>query len=154
MSQSTSSFAVGDEAKALYPFLANPAGASNAQIEAFLSKVYDNLFNRTPDAEGLAYWRGEIQNTLKAGQFVGSVLVNIMSGAQNSPAGQDITTLMSKVAVSLEYAQQQGLYGTEWTWADDQAEAMALLDPVGDVPETLLIGMANAQALVMADLVA
>lgn len=145
---------MGDEAKALYPFLANPAGASNAQIEAFLSKVYDNLFNRTPDAEGLAYWRGEIQNTLKAGQFVGSVLVNIMSGAQNSPAGQDITTLMSKVAVSLEYAQQQGLYGTEWTWADDQAEAMALLDPVGDVPETLLIGMANAQALVMADLVA
>lgn len=149
-----SSFAVGDEAKALYPFLANPTGASNAQIEAFLSKVYDNLFNRTPDAEGLAYWRGEIQNTLKAGQFVGSVLVNIMSGAQNSPAGQDITTLISKVAVSLEYVQQQQLYGTEWTWADDQAEAMALLDPVGDAPETLLIGMANAHALVLADMVA
>jgi hypothetical protein len=147
-----SSFAVGDEAKAIYPFLANPTGASNAQIEAFLSKVYDNLFNRTPDAEGLAYWRGEIQNTLKAGQFVGSVLVNIMSGAQNSPAGQDITTLMSKVAVSLEYVQQQQLYRTEWTWADDQAEAMALLDPVGDVPETLLIGMANAQSLVLADI--
>jgi hypothetical protein len=31
---------------------------------------------------------------------------------------------------------------------------MALLDPVGDVPETLLIGMANAQAWVMADLAA
>jgi hypothetical protein len=106
-----SSFAVGDEAKALYPFLANPAGASNAQIEGFLSKVYDNLFNRTPDAEGLAYWRGEIQNALKAGQFVGSVLVNVMSGAQNTAAGQDITALMSKVAVSLEYVRQQQLYG-------------------------------------------
>ena len=146
-----SSFAVGDEAKALYPFLANPAGASNAQIEAFLSKVYDNLFNRTPDAEGLAYWRGEIQNALKAGQFVGSVLVNVMSGAQNTAAGQDITALMSKVAVSLEYVRQQQLYGTEWTWLDDQAQAMALLDPVADAPETVLVGMASAQALVMAD---
>jgi hypothetical protein len=146
-----SSFGVGDEAKALYPFLANPAGASNAQIEAFLSKVYDNLFDRTPDAEGLAYWRGEIQDALKAGQFVGSVLVNVMSGAQNTAAGQDITALMSKVAVSLEYVRQQQLYGTEWTWLDDQAEAMALLDPVADAPETVLIGMASAQALVMAD---
>jgi subtilisin family serine protease len=148
-----SSFAVGDEAKQLYPFLANPKGASNDQIEAFLSKVYDNLFNRTPDADGLAYWRGEIQNTIKAGQFVGSVLVNIMSGTQNSTAGQDITTLMSKVAVSLEYVQQQQLYGTQWTAADDKAEAVALLDPVGDLPETLLIGMANAHNLVLADMV-
>jgi hypothetical protein len=147
-----SSFAVGEEAKTLYPFLADPSGASDAQIEAFLAKVYDNLFNRTPDAEGLAYWRGEIQKTLDAGAFVGSVLVNIMSGAQNSPAGNDITTLISKVAVSLEYVQQQQFYGTEWTWADDQAEAVALLDPVGDAPETLLIGMANAQTLVLADL--
>jgi len=99
----------------------------------------------------LAYWRGEIQNALKAGQFVGSVLVNVMSGAQNTAAGQDITALMSKVAVSLEYVRQQQLYGTEWTWLDDQAQAMALLDPVADAPETVLIGMASAQALVMAD---
>lgn len=147
-----SSFGVGQEAKALYTFLENPFGASDGAIGTFLNTVYDNLFNRRPDAEGLAYWRGEIQSALKAGQFVGSVLVNVMSGAQNTAAGQDITTLMSKVAVSLEYVRLQQFYGTEWTWLDDQAEAMALLDPVADAPETVLIGITNAQTLVMADL--
>ena len=146
-----SSFGVGLEAKALYAFLENPSGSSDEAIGAFLNTVYDNLFNRRPDADGLAYWRGEIQNALKAGQFVGSVLVNVVSGAQNTVAGQDITTLMSKVAVSLEYVWQQQLYSTEWTWLDDQAEAMALLDTVTDAPGTVLIGMANAEALVVAD---
>ena len=35
-----SSFAVSAEAKALYPFLANPVGASDGQIGAFLDSVY------------------------------------------------------------------------------------------------------------------
>ena len=38
-----SSFGVSDEAKALYPFLDQPAGASDAQISAFLASVYGNL---------------------------------------------------------------------------------------------------------------
>ena len=45
-----------------------------------------------------AYWTGQIRETLQGGQFVGSVLVNIMSGAQDTSAGKDIITLMGKVA--------------------------------------------------------
>ncbi|MGE0579871.1 DUF4214 domain-containing protein, partial [Reyranella sp.] len=146
-----SSFGISAEAKALYPFLEDPFAASDAEISSFLDSVYDNMFNRSSDAAGLAYWTGQIKATLQAGQFVGSVLVNIMSGAQNSAAGQDITTLMGKVAVNLEYVAEQKRLGTTWTSQDDGAEATALLSAVTDVPQTVLVGMAQAHSLVAAD---
>jgi hypothetical protein len=51
-----SSFGVSTEAKALYPFLGSPFGASDGQISAFLDSVYNNIFNRSSEAAGLAYW--------------------------------------------------------------------------------------------------
>lgn len=146
-----SSFGISTEAKALYPFLDNPFTATDAQISSFLNSVYNNMFNRSSDAAGLDYWTGQIKSTLAAGQFVGSVLVNIISGAQNSVAGQDITTLMGKVAVSLEYVEEQQRLGTTWTSQDDGAGATALLDPVSHVPQTVLVGMVQAHSLVAAD---
>jgi hypothetical protein len=77
----------------------------DAEIGDFLDAVYDNLFNRAPDAGGLACWTGQIKQTLAAGEFVGSVLINIIGGAQNSAVGQDVAALMSKVAVSLSYLE-------------------------------------------------
>jgi hypothetical protein len=139
-----SSFGVSNEAKALYPFLANPTGASDAQISSFLETVYTNLFNRSSDPTGLAYWTNQVHQTLAAGQFVGSVLVNILSGAQ----GTDITTLMGKVAVSLEYVHEQKEHDMAWAGASDIAAATALLHPVTDDPHTVLVGLKNADALV------
>ena len=49
-----SSFGVSTEAKALYPFLGSPFGASDGQISAFLDSVYNNIFNRSSEAAGLA----------------------------------------------------------------------------------------------------
>jgi hypothetical protein len=146
-----SSFGVSDEAKALYPFLVSPFTASDADIGSFLDAVYGNMFNRPSDAAGLAYWTGQIKATLQAGQFVGSVLVDIISGTQNSAAGQDITTLMGKVAVSLAYVEEQQRLATTWTQEDDGAEATALLDIVTNVPQTVLTGIAQAHSLVAAD---
>jgi hypothetical protein len=139
-----SSFGVSNEAKALYPFLANPAGASDVQISSFLETVYNNLFNRSSDPTGLAYWTNQVHQTLAAGQFVGSVLVNILSGAQNA----DITTLMGKVAVSLEYVHEQKGHDMAWAGPSDIAAATALLHPVTDDPHTVLVGLKNADALV------
>ena len=143
-----SSFGISSEARALYPFLANPFGASDAQISAFLDTVYDNLFNRSPDAGGLAYWTGQVRATLAAGQFVGSVLVNIMSGAQDTAAGPDITTLMGKVAVSLAYVQEQVEHGTVWAGASDVAAATSLLHGVTSDPSSVLIGIRHAEFLI------
>ncbi|WP_395707835.1 nidogen-like domain-containing protein [Reyranella sp.] len=145
-----SSFGISDEARALYPFLANPFGASDAQISTFLDSVYNNLFNRPSDAGGLSYWTGQIRETLQAGQFVGSVLINIMSGAQDTAAGKDITTLMGKVAVSLAYVREQQEHHTNWLGASDNAAATNLLDPVGSDPASVLTGIRNAEALIAA----
>ena len=143
-----SSFGISAEAKALYPFLASPFTATDAQISAFLDSVYNNLFNRSSDAGGLAYWTGEIKATLQAGQFVGSVLVNIMSGAQDTTAGKDITTLMGKVAVSLEYVHEQQEHGTVWAGASDVAAATNLLRTVTSDAASVLIGVKNAEVLI------
>ncbi|MFO1157331.1 MAG: Calx-beta domain-containing protein [Reyranellaceae bacterium] len=146
-----SAFGVSDEAKALYPFLVSPFGADDSQINAFLDTVYDNLFARTFDSAGLAYWSGQIKQRLAAGQFVGSVLVDIMNGAQNTADGRDISTLMGKVTVNLEYVHDQKLLGSTWTQADDGAEAKALIHAITADPNTVLVGIAQAKALVQAD---
>jgi hypothetical protein len=143
------SFGVSAEAKALYPFLAHPAGASDAEIAAFVSSVYDSLFNRPSDAAGSAYWAGQIKQALQAGQSVDAVVVNIMSGAQETAAAKDITTMMSRVAVSQEYVYQQELHNTVWAGASDIAAATTLLHSVNADPQSLLVGMRNAEDLIV-----
>ncbi|MFO1159634.1 MAG: VCBS domain-containing protein [Reyranellaceae bacterium] len=145
-----SSFGVSDEAKALYPFLVSPFGASDGQIGAFIDAVYNNLFNRGSDAAGLAYWTGQVKATLAAGQFVGSVLINIMSGAQDTADGKDITTLLGKVAVGLQYVHEQQSHHTVWAGASDAAAATALLHAVTADAPTVLTGMKTAEALIAA----
>jgi len=143
-------FGTSAEAKALYPFLANPGGASDAQIEAFVDSVFDNLFARPTDTAGSAYWVAQTKQAVQAGgQAVDQVLVNIMSGAQETAATQDITTMMSRVAVSMEYVHQQFLYGTVWAGASDVAAATALLHSVDADPESLLIGVRTAHELIV-----
>jgi hypothetical protein len=142
------SFALSAEAKALYPFLVNPGGATDAQIAAFVGSVYDNLFDRPTDAGGSAYWVGQIKQALQAGKSVDGVVVNIMSGAQETAAAKDITTLMSRVAVSQEYVYQQELHGTVWAGPSDIAAATTLLQSVTADPESLLIGVRSAQELI------
>lgn len=143
------SFAISAEGKAVYPFLAYQAGASDAQIVAFLGNVYDNLFDRPIDAGGLTYWVGQIKQALQAGKSVDGVLVDIMSGAQESAVAKDITTLMSRVAVSQEYVFQQELHGTAWAGASDVAAASTLLQSVTADPLSLLIGVRSAEELII-----
>ena len=141
-----SSFGVSNEAKAMYAFLANPNGASDSQIGVFLGSVYGNLFNRSADAQGLAYWTGEIRQTLAAGEFVGSILIKIVNGAQ---PGGDLETLMGKVAVGLEYVHQQEQHGMAWSGPSDAANAKALLAPVTHDLQTVLVGIKHAELLVV-----
>jgi hypothetical protein len=140
-----SSFGVSDEAKALYPFLANPNGASDAQIGSFLDTVYNNLFNRSSDAPGLAYWTDQIKQTLASGGFVGNVLVNIISGTQ---VGPDEAAMMGKVAVSLEYVHQQEQRHIQYNGTTDQTAATALLHAVTNDPATVLVGIKQADQLI------
>lgn len=139
------SFGVSREAKALYPLLADPKGATDAQIGAFLDSVYNDLFNRSPDAAGSAYWAGQIKQMVAAGQVLGSVVMNIISGTQ---AGPDTQSLLGKVAVGLEFVDQQQASQMKWQDATDNALATTLLQGVTHDPQTVLIGLKQADQLV------
>ncbi|MFO1160427.1 MAG: Calx-beta domain-containing protein [Reyranellaceae bacterium] len=147
-----SSFAISAEARALYPFLDHAQGASDAEIGTFLDGVYHNLFNRSADAEGLAYWTSQVRQTLASGQFVGSILDDIVGGARNSADGQDVTTVMDKVVVNLVYVHNQERYHAPWTAADDLANATNLIHAITDAPQSVLVGVVQAYNLVIASL--
>jgi pectate lyase len=140
-----SSFGISTEAKALYPFLANPQKANDSQIKAFLDTVYDNMFNRSLDAPGLAYWSTQIKQALAGGRFVGSVLIDIISGTQ---AGPDLRALTGKVEVALEYVHQEQAQNTRWSGASDAAATATLLDAVTSDPQTVLVGLKQADHLI------
>ena len=69
--QIAASFAVQPEFTAIYGGLSNPE---------LIDRIYDNLFDRDPDAEGLAYWTAQ----LNSGVSPGELMVNVISGAQGA----------------------------------------------------------------------
>ena len=73
-------FANSVEAQGLYGTL------STTQV---VTKLYDQLFGRTPDAEGLQYWTTNIDN----GSYTRhGVILNLLEGAQ----GSDLTIINNK----------------------------------------------------------
>ena len=154
LSNIASSFGISAEAAQQYAFLAHPFAASDTEIGAFLVSVYGNLFGRGVDAAGKAYWTDQIKHMLATGEFVGRVLVDIMSGAQNPAASggpHDALSLMGRVAVSLAYVHAQQDSGTQWTAADNLGEARAILQGVSEIPGTVLTGIARAENVVFFD---
>lgn len=146
------SFAASAEARTLYPFLDHAQGASDAAIGGFLDGVYNNLFNRSADAGGLAYWTGQVREAIASGRFVGSILDDIVGGARNSEAGQDVMTVLGKIAVNLSYVHDQQRFHAPWTAVDDGAGATALLHAVNADPQSVLIGVVQAYNLTLASL--
>ena len=107
-------FAASTEAKALYPFLTTPDVSSPT---AFITSVYQNLFNRAPDAAGLAFWEGQ----LSAGTVSASDMIDaIIKGATTAP---DSTIMNNKVEVGLDFATDAG--NTAGFTYNDVAEAAA-----------------------------
>ncbi|MCZ4271049.1 DUF4214 domain-containing protein [Maritalea porphyrae] len=95
-SQIAQSFSVQEESKANYPYLADQ-DANDAQ--AFIAKIYQNLFNRAPDPEGLEYWTGQ----LEGGYPIGSFILAVINGARNTEDGNDKTMLEQKVSVGIAF---------------------------------------------------
>lgn len=92
-------FAASTEAKALYPFLTTPDVSSPT---AFITSVYQNLFNRAPDAAGLAFWEGQLSaGTVSAADMIDAII----KGATTAP---DSTIMNNKVEVGLDFATDAG----------------------------------------------
>ena len=92
-------FAAQQETYEVHPFFVEPSAEA---ASAFISELYLNLFNREPDASGLTFWSSVLQGSIAGtNEFsVGEIILEIIQGAQNSIAGQDITTLLNKIEVA------------------------------------------------------
>ena len=80
------SFNTSEESQALYV----------GDNRAFISSVYANLFNRAPDAAGLAYWSKAIDDGVLTRA---NAAISIMAGAQ----GSDKATVAAKTTVARNF---------------------------------------------------
>src|SRR6056297_2202078 len=86
-------FSNQQETRNVYDFF--DPDAENPSALEFLSEVYANLFGRAPDAGGIQFWAG----VLEEGSLpTGEILLEIMKGAQ----GPDIDVLNNKLEVALD----------------------------------------------------
>ena len=138
-------FAGSPEAVALYPYLSTPGVSSPA---AFFTQIYANLFNRLPDAAGLAFWTG----VLASGSVsVADMIEAVINGAvDDAVAGTfDKTTLDNKIEVGLYFATEAGNTPGFVYDADAAAAAVEVLDGVTNNPATVAEGKAETDAFLL-----
>ena len=84
-----------------------PPGLSNRD---FIKAIYQNLFDRNPDAEGWNYWEGYLNNGAPRDTFI----LAVINGAYAPTGGaEDRALLNNKHNVSLYYTEQLTLYPLE-----------------------------------------
>jgi hypothetical protein len=110
-------FSLQPEAFVTYPFLLDPQHSSQGDIQTFISSVYQHLFDRAPEAPGLAYWTNYVNGILTTGDplaianGVGQMAIDIALGAQRV----DQTTLANKVTTDDHITQSTQAALSEWT---------------------------------------
>jgi hypothetical protein len=157
------SYSVQPESQAQYPFLANPLSATTSgagnQLDQFINSVYQNLFGRVADGTdtsgGLGYWRGQILNVLAThdatalANELGSFILQVAYGAQNTAASQDQTVLTNKVTVADFFTQALAAhnihFGNDGSAADQAAHtdiASVTADPASvHAAEVAIVGI-------------
>ncbi len=140
------SFAPQPETAALFPFasttlqtpVTNPAILD--QIRVLVESVYQNLFNRPSDPEGLAFWTGQISS----GQvLLGEAILTIANGAQEP----DQTILNNKIDAAFNFSSVTATnnIGTGSTPLTDALKAAAVA-AISGVDETQASVSAAASA--------
>ncbi len=100
-----------------------PAGTDNRD---FVESVYQNLFNREPDAVGWDYWEGRLDGGLEPDVF----LLAVINGAYAPTSGEEDRSLLgNKHDVAVYYAEQSALNPEE---GFDQAINDLLNEVTGD----------------------
>jgi hypothetical protein len=108
------------ESENLYPFLQSPTIDNDSFRVSFIDAIYQNLFNRGPDTAGLTYWDNELQHdqqTLSGNALaaaIGGFILEVIRGALNTAAGQDITTIQNKVAVATYFTEQTAIHNVNY----------------------------------------
>ena len=89
------------EPQQIYPVLVNPATATVSQIATFINSVFQNIFGRNVEPEGLQFYIylfQELRLNSRQGE-VGTIVQRILDGAQNS----DRILLNNKTLIAQSY---------------------------------------------------
>lgn len=139
----TTLFASASETQALFPFFADP---SSTTPSAFITQLYQNLFNRDPDAEGLAFWTEQLQNAVdgvEGALTVGQIITSIIEGAQ----GDDATIIMNKITVALDWTDSGNAVGTVFDLDGvTGASARSIIDNVDETEASVVTAKAVTDA--------
>lgn len=136
------SFSRQPEAQAAHPFLAEPQLATQAQIASFITTLYENLFERAPDAAGAAYWQQHLSANLGKPGAIGSFILSVISGAQ----AEDAATLSNKLEAAQFFFDQ---LAEDHLPFDEAAAAVAssTVDIVSSDPSTVTLAELIVQSL-------
>jgi V8-like Glu-specific endopeptidase len=110
LAEIANSFTPQPETFALYPFLSTPnlnleSPASVTGLTNVVTAIYDNLFDRAPDAAGLSYW---VDNLSTGAIPLGEAILAIANGA----LGSDVTEILNKITVALDFTTRTGAAGS------------------------------------------
>jgi hypothetical protein len=96
-------FADANETLTQYPFLDRDAdaGITDSDADQFVTDLFQNIFERGPEQEGLDFWSNEVVDRIQNDQPIGDIIVDIVSGAR----GVDAVTVGNKIDVGTEFAQ-------------------------------------------------
>ncbi|WPZ23645.1 DUF4214 domain-containing protein (plasmid) [Sulfitobacter faviae] len=137
-------FAASEEATSLYPYLTAPDVASPS---TFITNVYQNLFNRAPDAEGLQFWTDVLNSgSVSVADMIEAIIEGAVDAPDATPATFDKTTLDNKVEVGLDFAADAAnTSGFDFDDADKSA-ATAVIDSVTNEEATVDAAKASTDA--------
>lgn len=99
-------FAASTEATGLYPFLTAPDVATPS---TFITSIYQNLFNRAPDSDGLAFWSDVLAaKSVSVGDMIAAIINGAVDAPDATPPTFDKATLDNKIEVGLDWAVSAG----------------------------------------------
>lgn len=145
----TSDFAGQAETQAVHPFFADPTTSSPA---TFITSLYQNLFNRDPDAAGLTFWSNALQDAIDGVEgaiSVGQIITSVIEGAvDDSDAGTfDRTTILNKIEVGVDWTEAAEAADIDYTTnAEAQASAKSIIEGVTEDAATVTAAKATTDA--------
>lgn len=124
-----SAYAESTEAETIYPGI-NSGDLTEDEMGTFVNTVYQNLFNRDAEQEGLDYWIEEGMSLQDNEISVGTMVKTIIDGAQDQLDQLDRTYMQNKAQASWNYAKQFELNDKSWSAESNYTEAKNILNTI------------------------
>ena len=130
-----SNFALQPEAADAYPYFEafqKGQDITREMREEFIESIYQNLFNRAPEAEGQDYWLEQLETgAVDPGEFIATIVHSALEAG-----GEDAATITAKKDVAAYMTQQlRGVEGDAAVQLAKSAEAREIVD--GAHPENV-----------------